>query len=60
MIQYQLKDYSTIPAETKAVITDLKKARNSPSHLEPISPTVLLSICEQASFDFASFSRPRS
>ena len=57
MIQYQLKDCSTIPAETKAVITDLKKARNSLSHLEPISPTVLLSICEQASFDFPSFNR---
>jgi hypothetical protein len=60
MIQFQLKDCTDIPAESKALITNLKKARNSLSHLEPIRPAVLLSICEQAASESASFKRQRT
>jgi len=49
MIQYQLRNCPAIEPETKSAIADLKKARNSLAHLEPVEPAVVLSICEHES-----------
>lgn len=49
MIQYQLRDCPHVPAETKVVISNLKKARNSLSHLEAVESAVLRFICGHVS-----------
>ena len=60
MIHYQLRDNLAIPAETRAVIKNLKEARNSLSHLEAIKSAVLHSMCDQASSECASLKRQQS
>ncbi len=47
-IQYQLSRCASISADELKRITDLKDARNSLSHLEPVPSGILLDICAEA------------
>ncbi len=48
LIAHQLAARASIPTDELKRITDLKDARNNLSHLEPVTPRILLDICEGA------------
>jgi hypothetical protein len=58
LIAHQLAARASIPTGELKRITDLKDARNNLSHLEPVTPRILLDICEGARTAESTLSSP--